>query len=235
MYVSGLTSASRSPSSRISASCPENFERHEPFVAPRELVDDHPAGVVARGCVLAARVAETGDEQVERRGVLAPTEEAHGSASSAVPASPARARPRRRLALGLRSGLALRRSSPSSSLLAFLEPRAPRPRVGTVTVASTVSGIVEAASRPRERRGRTARSVSPISSRLTSSSISLGHLHRQRLDVYLARDLREHAALLDAGALADELDDDRGLDRLVEPDLLQVDVDRSCPRIGSRW
>ncbi len=30
MYVSGFSSASLWPSSRISASCPENFERHEP-------------------------------------------------------------------------------------------------------------------------------------------------------------------------------------------------------------
>src|SRR5262249_52004912 len=50
---------------------------------------------------------------------------------------------------------------------------------------------------------------------------------RQRLDVHLARDLGERAALLHAGRLvaADELDDHRGLDRLVEPHLLEVDVD----------
>ena len=37
-------------------------------------------------------------------------------------------------------------------------------------------------------------------------------------------DLREHAALLDAGGLADELDGHARLDRLVEPHLVQVDV-----------
>ena len=52
----------------------------------------------------------------------------------------------------------------------------------------------------------------------------LGNLHRQRLDVDLARDLREHAALLRADGLADELDHDLRLDRLVEADLLEVDV-----------
>ena len=58
----------------------------------------------------------------------------------------------------------------------------------------------------------------------------IGHLHRQRLDVHLARDLTEHAALLDTLGLADELDDDLGLDRLVEPHLVQVDVQEPGPR-----
>ena len=43
-----------------------------------ELVDDHEADVVAVMFVLAARVSETDDEQVERRGALAPTEEGQG-------------------------------------------------------------------------------------------------------------------------------------------------------------
>ena len=49
-------------------------------------------------------------------------------------------------------------------------------------------------------------------------------LQRQRLDVELAADLREDAAFLHAGGLADELDRDLRLDRLVEPDLVQIDV-----------
>ena len=47
---------------------------------------------------------------------------------------------------------------------------------------------------------------------------------RQRLDVDLTRDLREDAALLDAGGLADERNGDLRLDRLVEADFVQVDV-----------
>ena len=58
----------------------------------------------------------------------------------------------------------------------------------------------------------------------TSTLDVLGDLHRQRLDGQLARHLREHPALLAAGRLADERDVDRRLDRLVEPDLVQVDV-----------
>ena len=68
--------------------------------------------------------------------------------------------------------------------------------------------------------------MSPISIPLTSSSMLVGHLHRQRLDVDLARDLRERAALAHAGRVlgADELNVDGRRDRLVEPHLVQVDV-----------
>src|SRR5439155_2487742 len=52
----------------------------------------------------------------------------------------------------------------------------------------------------------------------------LGNLHRQGLDVDLALYLREHTALLDAGRLADQLDGDARLDRLVESYLVQIDV-----------
>ncbi len=49
-------------------------------------------------------------------------------------------------------------------------------------------------------------------------------LERQSLDADLAVDLREHAALLHARGLTDQLDRDLRLDRLVEPHLVQVDV-----------
>src|SRR5919201_5527224 len=45
----------------------------------RELVQHEPAGVVARALVVAARVAQPRDEQIERRGPLAPTKQAHGA------------------------------------------------------------------------------------------------------------------------------------------------------------
>jgi len=44
-------------------------------VPARKLVDDQPAGVVAVALVLAARVAEADDQEVERRGRCASTEE----------------------------------------------------------------------------------------------------------------------------------------------------------------
>ena len=52
----------------------------------------------------------------------------------------------------------------------------------------------------------------------------LRDLERKRLDVDLVRHLLEDAALARADRLADERDDDGSLDRLVEPDLLEVDV-----------
>ena len=59
------------------------------------------------------------------------------------------------------------------------------------------------------------------------------HFHRQRLDVDLARHLRQDAAFLHPGRLAGEVIGHGGVDRLVEPDFLQVDVgdvaaDLSC-------
>ena len=42
-----------------------------------ELVRDQPADVVPRARVLPPRVAQAGDEQIECRGALAPTKEAH--------------------------------------------------------------------------------------------------------------------------------------------------------------
>ena len=48
----------------------------------------------------------------------------------------------------------------------------------------------------------------------------------------LARDEREHAAGLYAGRLADQLDDDCRVDRLIQANLAQVDVrDRAADRI----
>ena len=77
-------------------------------------------------------------------------------------------------------------------------------------------------------RGRSLESwrVSLISIAETSSDDPVGDLGRQRFDGDLAGDVLEHAAGLDAGRVlgALELDRDLGLDRLVELDLLQVDV-----------
>ena len=59
----------------------------------------------------------------------------------------------------------------------------------------------------------------------------LRHLERQRLDRHLAERLGEHAALAHARRVvaAVKLDGDRGLDRPVEPHLLQVDVRDTAP------
>ena len=144
MYVSGLTSASLASSRRISASWPENFERQRAAVSPRELVDDHPADVVAV-------------RAYSRPGLPSPAT----SRSSVEADSPRRKRRtdlafvgcRTRPRLPPRTRQVLRQRPP-----ALPRPRPPRPRasspsspstssgsgsstlVGTVTVASTVSG-----------------------------------------------------------------------------------------------
>ena len=55
-------------------------------------------------------------------------------------------------------------------------------------------------------------------------------LERQRLDPDLALHLREHAAFLDAGRLTDQVDRHLRLDRLVEANLVQVDVRQPAAR-----
>ena len=59
----------------------------------------------------------------------------------------------------------------------------------------------------------------------------LWDLQRQRFHGHLAQRLREHASLAHARRVvaAVELDGDRGLDGLVEPHLLQVDVRDAAP------
>ena len=76
-------------------------------VPARELLDDHEADVVAVARVLAARVAEPDDEQVERRGAFAPSPgQAHGSYSSELRTRRRRCPRRPRLGrLGLGLGL----------------------------------------------------------------------------------------------------------------------------------
>ena len=59
----------------------------------------------------------------------------------------------------------------------------------------------------------------------------LRNIRRQRLDVKLARDLLHHATDLCPRRLADELHRDRRLDRLVEANLVKVDV-RDRPTDG---
>jgi hypothetical protein len=69
------------PESKVSVSnlrqLTGEFAPERPAVTMCELVDDHPADVVAVLRVLAARVAETDDKQVERRGRVPALEETH--------------------------------------------------------------------------------------------------------------------------------------------------------------
>ena len=68
------------------------------------------------------------------------------------------------------------------------------------------------------------RSASPISVEADVERQPVGHLERQRLDRDVTDELRQHAADLHTGRLAHELHRHLRADRLVEPDLVEVDV-----------
>ena len=197
-----------------------NFAAPRAVVPPRELLDDHVADVVAVARVLAARVAEPDDEQVERRGAFAPSPgQAHGE-----------------LLLGF--GLVAAAASAAALGLAA--------SASAPSAASSAPSSASSTALPRGRAGRSRCTVSSGSSRSVTPSgtsslrepqrvadrraprrrprAALRNLERQRLDVDLVRDLRQDAALAHADRVADERDRDRRLDRLVEPDLLEVDV-----------
>ena len=133
-----------------------------------------------------------------------------GAASAPSPASS----PSAALALADELGLFL-----DLGLVLELEPAA------AISVAITVSGSSRSVT-PRGGVIASSVTVSPISHRGHVVLERVRDVGRQRLDGELARDLLEHAALLDAGSVvgADELEHDRRLDRLVEPDAQQVDV-----------
>ena len=184
----------------------------------RELVDDHPADVVAVARVLATGLPRpaTSRSSVEAR---RPDGEAQGLLlvgcclaglrPSALGSSPSASSPSPSLALDLLFLL---------DLGLDLDPRRGE------TVAMTVSCGSSRKVTARRRRRSSRRSTSPIVERGDVDLDVLGDLGRKRLDLELARDEREDAAGLHTLGLADELDDDRRLDRLVEPDLAQVDV-----------
>ena len=174
--------------------------------------------------MLPARVAEADDEQVERRGVVAPTEEPHYPSESepgSAGASPSAASAAARLALGR---LAL------DTLLALLALDLLGlgldldDRCGDVRDHGLVRIVEEddAFDRRQILEPERVADLHPADVGLDR----LGDLHRQRLDVDRRRWLREHAALLDAGRVlgAVEMDVDGRLDRDVESHFLQVDV-----------
>src|SRR6266540_6324830 len=166
--------------------------------------------------VLAAGVAQPDDEQVERRGLVASTEEAHGGCLAFGSARLAGG-----LAAGRRLGCALRRLLALGHLLGLDLARRHRQR------REYRVGIVEELhALGRAQVGETKR-VSDLHRADVEVEV-FWDLHRQRLDVHLAVHLRDHAALADARGIfgPDQRDRHRGRDRLVEPHLLQVDVDQ---------
>src|SRR6266511_3449970 len=173
---------------------PHFYEPAAELRAPRaavpayELVHDEPADVVAVARVLAPGVAESRDEQVERRGALAPApEERHLALGRAGLAGLAAVR----LALGRRRGLALGGNLALGQLALFafldldlglLEARRDRQR------RDHGVGVVEEGDSGLPREVGDAERVADRHSAHVEVDV-LGNLHRQGLDVDLARDL----------------------------------------------
>ena len=215
----------------------ENFERHEPPCRRASSSSTSQPTLWRVRSYSRPGIAEPRDEQVERRGALAPTEEAHGPNPRSSLARRSRRALRPRPRLRPRDGLALGTLFALGNLalgqlalfellaldlfrLGLDEPRRHRHRrehrlLRVVQVRDALGRRVEVdeAQRVADRH--------PADVELEV----LRNLHRQGLDGDLAADLREHAALGDADRLADQLHDDLRLDRLVEPHLLKVDVD----------
>ena len=213
---------------------PGELRLERAVVTAGELVDDHPADVVPVARVLATRVAETDDQEIERRGATRPD----GRRRTVTP----------RVGAGL--GLRVARGRLALGSARPRRPRPPRPRqlallallglgldlgVGAETVAMTVSC---GSSRKIDALDRRDVLEPERVADLHAADVGLDalrDLHRQRLDVELELRLRDDAALLHAGRiLGAELDVHGRLDRDVEADLEQVDV-ADVPRIGSRW
>ena len=230
MYVSGLSSATRWSSIRVSPRRPLNFDLND--ASQRRASSSttiqptlwrsrscrgpgFPSPATSRSSVEAARLDGRAARLLLGLGALAGV----------------RSLGRRGLGDGFLALGGLGRLGGLGGFAASASSSSVNPR-GTETVAMTVS-CGSSRSVTLSIAGTSARrSTSPTSRCVTSTSMCSGHVRRQRLDVELARDEREHAARLHAGRLADELHDDRRMDRLVEPHLTQIDVrDRAANRI----
>src|SRR5919106_853421 len=199
-----------------------------------ELVRDHPPHVVTIPCVFGAGVAQSRDEQLERRGGLAPTKEPHELLLVGFGglARFGRLALLRRLALlALFAGLGQSFRLCLGGGLGFrLFELGERTGHGDADDHGFVR-VVEERHTLRRAYVLEAEDVTDVERRDVDVDV-VGHVHRQRLDVELALHERDHASALCALGLSHEVDDDRSLDRLVEPHLAEVDVrDRPADRI----
>src|SRR6266516_879300 len=163
---------------------------------PRELFEDEPAGVVPRPLVPAPGIAEPRDQEIQRRGTIAPTEEAHlflarlllGCFAFALGASLALGTlfALRHLALGQLTLLELL----ALDLLGLRLDEARRPRHGREHGLLWVVHVGEALAHPQVSQAQRVADRHPADVELEV----LGNLHRQRLDGDLAVDLREDTA-----------------------------------------
>src|SRR6266545_298484 len=198
-------------------------------MAPRQLLDDHPADVVAVTFVCAPGIAEPHDEQVERRGAFAPT-------------------PRQTQRLLLGAGLALlcsRLGTLGSALRTLLLGHALE--LALLAFLDLFLGLLDT-RRHRQRREHGFRIVEerePFArgeiaetkrvAHRHSADVELemlGHLHGERFDIHLADNLRERPAFAHARRILGAQKHNRHgrRDRLIEADLLEIDVDELSPQ-----
>ena len=217
---------------------PRELRAERAVMTACELVDDHPAGVVAVAGVLAARVAQADDEEIERRGAFAPTEEAHrcdplfllsepGSAASpSAGVSP--------------SAVSPRRPRPRAARL----PRPPRPP--RARARPRRSGRRRSRSRSRAGSSRkttpssfgmsSRRRASPISIELTSASIDSGTSIGSASTLSVVEGCERTPPSLTPGASSPPCRWTCTVAWMTTSSRTSCrSTWRTCPRIGSRW
>ena len=187
-------------------------------VPPRELVDDEPADVVPVARVLAPGVAEAGDEQVVRGAVTARPEPHGGGYSSAAPDRRRHRRPHRlqRRRLRRQSRRPRRRLRPRRARSTSRRRRRDGREHGLVRSSSSVT--------PSGTASADRRSESPIPSAETSNSrcsgTSIGSA--STFSSFVTCERTPPSFMPTASPM--QVQRHRGVDRLVEPHFLQVDV-----------
>ena len=222
MYVSGLRSARRRPSTRTSARWPLNFALNvPPCRRASSSTTMNPTLCRSRSCRRPGLPSPT----TSRSSVEAPRPD--GRAARATPRRRQRRRPRRRTPQTPRP---FPRALVASSAASSASSR--RGRAGASRSRSTVSAGSSRNVTPLTGGTSWSRRMSPSSELAEVDLDVLGDVRRKRLDVELARDLLHDAADLRPRRLADEMHEDGRLDRLVEPHLVEVDVrDRAADRM----
>src|SRR3954469_22211377 len=178
--------------------------------------------------VLAARVAETDDEKIERRGAFASApREPHLALGGAGLALLARSRIGGWIggAFGRTLGLLLGRNRALGELLALLGDlgRLLDARRQADAREHGLFRVVEVGHALERREVDETQRIADGHAADIEIDV-LRHFHRERLHADLTLNLRKDAAFLRAGRLADQLNRDGRLDGLVEADFLEIDV-----------
>src|SRR5829696_5077763 len=198
-------------------------------MAPGELVTNHEADAMSGASVVTPGVPEAGNQQVERRGGLASTKQPHEDLPLGVCG----------LALARRVGIRLDGFVGGTFRLALGWNLA----LGELLLGYLFLGLLRLQRRRDDARDRRLRVIkvrhvfdrgqiahTDVVADVERCYVELDPLrdvHRKRLDVDLPQRLLQHAALGDPLRLSGELDDHLRVDRLIEPNLLEVNVEEA--------